>query len=142
MKTKLSLFLLSLLSILAPVKPMVLIAVGFIILDMFFGVWRSVSLYGWKSFRSRRLSNTASKSFLYAGAIVSVYFLEKYLLADLLGLFVSVHLVLTKAFTFFCTFIEIKSINESYEDVTGTNVLKSFKEFLTRTKNDLTEFKN
>ena len=121
---------------------MVLIAVGFIILDMFFGVWRSVSLYGWKSFRSRRLSNTASKSFLYAGAIVSVYFLEKYLLADLLGLFVSVHLVLTKAFTFLGTFIEITSINESYEEVTGKNVLKSFKEFLTRTKNDLTEFKN
>lgn len=142
MKTKLSLFALSLLSILAPVKPMVLIAIGFIILDMFFGVWRSVKKNGWKSFRSRRLSNTISKSFLYAGAIVSVYFLEKYLLADILGLFVSVHLVLTKAFTFFCTFIEIKSINESYEDVTGKNVLKSFKEFLTRTKNDLTEFKN
>jgi hypothetical protein len=142
MKTKLSLFLLSILSILAPIKPLLGIVITFTILDLFFGIWKSVKLGGWKVFRSFELTKTVSKTLLYIGAIVSVYFLEKYLLEDILGLFVSVHLVLTKAFTFFCTFIEIKSINESYEDVTGKNVLKSFKEFLTRTKNDLTEFKN
>ncbi|NBN88239.1 MAG: hypothetical protein EBV32_04020 [Proteobacteria bacterium] len=141
MKTKLSIFLLSLCSILAPIKPMIIIAVLFIWMDMFFGIWRSVKIGGWKAIRSRRLSNTISKSLLYAGAIVAIYLLEKYVLADILGMFISVDLILTKAFTFFCAFVEIKSVNESYEDITGKNVLKSFKDFLTRTKQDLNEFK-
>jgi hypothetical protein len=142
MKTKISIFALSLLSILAPVKPMVLIAIAFIWLDLCFGVWRSVRLKGWRSIRSRGLARTISKSLLYAGGIVVVYFLEKYVISDLIGLFVSVELVLTKAFTFFCVFIEIKSINESYFDVTGKDVLKSFKEFLTAKKQEWDEFKN
>lgn len=141
MNTKISIFLFSVLSILAPVQPLVIIAITFIWMDMFFGIWRSVKLAGWKSFRSRRLSNTISKSLLYSGGIIVVFFLEKYILADILGLFVSVDLILTKAFTFFCTFIEIKSINESYEDITGKNILKAFKDFITRTKQDLNEFK-
>jgi len=142
MKTKLSIFAFSLLSILAPVKPMVLIAIAFIWLDLCFGVWRSVRLKGWRSIRSRGLARTVSKSLLYAGGIVAVYFLEKFVISDLIGLFVSVELVLTKAFTFFCAFIEIKSINESYFDVTGKDVLKSFKEFLTAKKQQWDEFKN
>lgn len=142
MKTKLSIFAFSLLSILAPVKPMVLIAIAFIWLDLCFGVWRSVRLKGWRSIRSRGLARTISKSLLYAGGIVAVYFLEKFVISDLIGLFVSVELVLTKAFTFFCAFIEIKSINESYFDVTGKDVLKSFKEFLTAKKQQWDEFKN
>jgi hypothetical protein len=142
MKTKISIFALSLLSILAPVKPMVLIAIAFIWIDLCFGVWRSVKLKGWKSIRSRGLARTISKSLLYAGGIVVVYFLEKYVISDLIGLFVSVELVLTKAFTFFCAFIEIKSINESYFEVTGKDVLKSFKEFLTAKKQEWDEFKN
>jgi len=142
MKTKISIFALSLLSILAPVKPMVLIAIAFIWLDLCFGVWRSVRLKGWRSIRSRGLARTVSKSLLYAGGIVAVYFLEKFVISDLIGLFVSVELVLTKAFTFFCAFIEIKSINESYFDVTGKDVLKSFKEFLTAKKQQWDEFKN
>jgi hypothetical protein len=142
MKTKLSIFAFSLLSILAPVKPMVLIAIAFIWLDLCFGIWRSVRLKGWRSIRSRGLARTISKSLLYAGGIVAVYFLEKFVISDLIGLFVSVELVLTKAFTFFCAFIEIKSINESYFDVTGKDVLKSFKEFLTAKKQQWDEFKN
>ena len=142
MKTKFSIFAFSLLSILAPVKPMVLIAIAFIWLDLCFGVWRSVKLKGWRSIRSRGLARTISKSLLYAGGIVAVFSLEKFVISDLIGLFVSVELVLTKAFTFFCAFIEIKSINESYFDVTGKDVLKSFKEFLTAKKQEWDEFKN
>jgi hypothetical protein len=141
MKTKLQLLLLSIFTILTPVYPLVFITISFIWLDTFFGVWRSVKLGGWKAFRSRKLSAIVSKSLLYSGGIVAVFFLEKYVLADILGLFVSVDLILTKAFTFFCAFIEIKSINESYEDITGKNILKAFKDFLSRTKQDLNELK-
>ena len=141
MKTNLTLLGLSFLSILAPVTPMVLIAICFIWLDLVVGVWRSYRLKGWKGIRSRGFARTVSKSLLYSGGIVSVFMLEKYVIADLIGMFISVDLVLTKAFTFFCVFIEMKSINESYFDVTKKDVLKSFKEFITAKKQEWDEFK-
>lgn len=142
MKSKLGLFLMAMLSVLAPVKPMVAIAIMFIWCDMFFGIWRSVKLKGWKSIRSRRLSSTISKSLLYSGSIVAIFLMEKFVLADILGMFVKVDLILTKAFTFFCVMVEIKSINESYYDITGKNILQSFKQFLTRSKQQFNEFKD
>lgn len=136
MKTK-SLLILSMFSVLAPVKPMVLMAIFSIILDMGFGIWRSVKKTGWKSIRSRRLSNTISKSLLYSGAIVFIFLLEKFVLADLLGYFISVDLLLTKAFTAFCVFTEVKSINENYYAVTNINVWDKFLGFVKRSKEQM-----
>ena len=141
MKTKLVLFVFALFSVLAPVKPMVLIAVLTIILDMCFGIWRSVKKNGWASIRSRRLSNTISKSLLYSGAIVFIFLLEKFVIADILSYFISVDLVLTKAFTFFCVFTEVKSINENYFSVTGINVWDRFIKFIKRGKEQLEDLK-
>jgi hypothetical protein len=141
MKTKLVLFVFALFSVLAPVKPMVLIAVLTIILDMCFGIWRSVKKNGWVSIRSRRLSNTISKSLLYSGAIVFIFLLEKFVIADILAYFISVDLVLTKAFTFFCVFTEVKSINENYFSVTGINVWDRFVQFIKRGKEQLEDLK-
>jgi len=140
MKTK-SLILLSMVSVLAPVQPMVLMAVFTIILDMCFGIWRSVKKNGWASIRSRRLSNTISKSLLYSGAIVFIFLLEKFVLSDLLSYFISVDLVMTKAFTAFCVFTEVKSINESYHSVTGINVWDKFIAFVKRSKEQVEELK-
>jgi hypothetical protein len=141
MKTKSLLFVFSLFAILAPVKPMVLMAVATIILDMGFGIWRSVKKNGWASIRSRRLSNTISKSLLYSGAIVFIFLLEKFILADLLAYFISVDLLLTKAFTAFCVFTEMKSINENYFSVTGINVWEKFMQFVKRSKEQVEELK-
>lgn len=140
MKTK-SLLFISMVSVLAPVQPMVLMAVFTIILDMCFGIWRSVKKNGWASIRSRRLSNTISKSLLYSGAIVFIYLLEKFILSDLLSYFISVDLVMTKAFTAFCVFTEVKSINESYFSVTGINVWDKFVAFVKRSKEQVEELK-
>jgi hypothetical protein len=129
----------SFLSILAPVKGMVAITIFFIWIDLIVGIWRSKKLK--YPLRSTGFKRTVSKTLLYAGAIVSVFFLEMYVLADLIGLFISVDLVLTKAFTFFCVFVELKSINESYFDVTKKDVLKSFKEFITAKHKEWDEFK-
>jgi len=140
MKTN-TLLTLSLVSVLAPVKPMVLIAVFSIVLDLAFGIWRSVKKNGWVSIRSRRLSNTISKSLLYSGAIVFIFLLEKYVLSDLLSYFIAVDLVLTKGFTAFCVFTEVKSINESYFSVTGVNVWDRFMKFVKRSREQIEELK-
>ena len=141
MKTKLSLFVFSVLTILTPVQPLVIIAILSIILDTCFGIWRSVKKSGWKSIRSRRLSHTISKTLLYSGAIVFVFLLEKYVIADILAHFISIDLLMTKAFTFFCVYTEIKSINESYFSVTGVNVWDKFVKFAKRSRETLDDLK-
>ena len=141
MKSKLSIFILSACAILSPVKPLILVAVLAIILDTAFGIWRSVKKSGWSSIRSRRLSHTISKSLLYSGAIVFIFLMEKYVVADILGHFIAIDLVLTKAFTFFCVITEVKSINESYFSVTGVNVWDKFINFVKRSKENFDELR-
>lgn len=136
MKTKLLLLATSFLAVLSPVKPMIYVALLAIILDTSFGIWRSVKKGGWKAIKSRRLSHVISKSLLYCGAILFIFLVEKYIAADLLAHFISVDLVMTKIVAFFCVAVEIKSINESYESVTGKNLLKSLREFVTRAKEE------
>ncbi len=136
MKTKLLLLATSFLAVLSPVKPMIYVALLAIILDTCFGIWRSVKKGGWKAIRSRRLSHVLSKSLLYCGSILFVFIIEKYIAADLLAHFIAVDLVMTKIVAFFCVAVEIKSINEKYEEVTGKNLLKSLRSFVTRAKEE------
>ena len=136
MRTKLLLLATSFLAVLSPVKPMIYVALLAIVLDTSFGIWRSVKKGGWKAIRSRRLSHVVSKSLLYCGAILFIFLVEKYIASDLLAHFIAVDLVMTKIVAFFCVAVEIKSINESYESVTGKNLLKSLREFVTRAKEE------
>lgn len=136
MKTKLLLLATSFLAVISPVKPMIYVALLAIILDTCFGIWRSVRKGGWRAIRSRRLSHVVSKSLLYCGAILFIFLVEKYIASDLLSHFIAVDLVMTKVVAFFCVAVEIKSINESYESVTGKNLLKSLREFVTRAKEE------
>ena len=131
----------SIIAVVSPVFPMVYIAVLAILIDTVFGIWRSVKIGGWNSVRSRRLSHVISKSLLYSGAIVFMFLLEKYIAADIVAHFISIDLIMTKITAFFCVVVEIKSINESYESVTGKNVLKSLREFITRAKEEADKLK-
>jgi len=136
LKAKLTLLATSFLAVISPVKPMVYVAILAIMLDTGFGIWRSVKKGGWKSIRSRRLSHVISKSLLYSGSILFSFLIEKYIASDLIAKFISIDLVMTKMVAFFCVAVEVKSINESYESVTGKNILKSLREFVTRAKEE------
>ena len=131
----------SMLAVVSPVFPMVYIAILAILIDTGFGIWRSVKKGGWKSIRSRRLSHVISKSLLYSGAILFTFLIEKYIAADLIAQFVAVDLVMTKVIAFFCVVVEVKSINESYESVTGKNMLKALRGFITRAKEEADKLK-
>lgn len=131
----------SLFTVLAPVQPMVLVAILAIFIDTIFGVWRSVKKNGWSSFKSRRLSDTIGKSLLYSGGIVFAFLIEKFIAGDIIAHFISVELIMTKFVAFFCVVVEVKSINESYESVTGKNILASMRKFVTRSKEELDNWK-
>ncbi len=131
----------SMLAVISPVFPMIYIAILAILIDTAFGIWRSVKKGGWKSIRSRRLSHVISKSLLYSGAILFTFLIEKYIAADLIAQFVAIDLVMTKVIAFFCVVVEVKSINESYESVTGKNMLKALRGFITRAKEEADKLK-
>lgn len=131
----------SLFTILSPVQPMVLVAILAIFIDTIFGVWRSVKQGGWSSFKSRRLSDTIGKSLLYSGGIVFAFLIEKFIAGDIIAHFISVELIMTKFVAFFCVVVEVKSINESYESVTGKNILAAMRRFVTRSKSELDNWK-
>jgi hypothetical protein len=131
----------SLFTVLAPVQPMVLVAIIAIFIDTIFGVWRSVKKNGWSSFKSRRLSDTLGKAALYSGGIVFTFLIERFIAGDIIAHFIAVELIMTKFVAFFCVIVEVKSINESYESVTGKNILAAMRKFVTRSKEELDAWK-
>lgn len=137
MKNTILILTTSLFTIIAPVKPMVLVALFAIFIDTCFGIWRSVKKSGWSSFKSRRLSDTVGKSLIYSGGIFFVFLIERFVAGDIIAHFISVDLLMTKFVAFFCVVVEVKSINESIEDVTGKNILQAMRKFVTRSKKEL-----
>jgi hypothetical protein len=131
----------SLFTVLAPVQPLVLVAILAIFIDTIFGVWRSVKKNGWTSFKSRRLSDTLGKATLYSGGIVFTFLIERFIAGDIIAHFIAVELIMTKFVAFFCVIVEVKSINESYESVTGKNILAAMRKFVTRSKQELDGWK-
>ncbi len=141
MKSTFATLLISLLGVMSPVIPMMLLAIAAIIFDTYFGIWKTVKLYGWKKVRSRRLSDTITKSFLYVGGINMIFLTEHYILTGISDNYTSIDYILTKGFTLYCIVTEGKSINENYFEVTGKNIWKSIVEMVKRAKLESDKFK-
>jgi hypothetical protein len=142
MKTNALIILSSILTILAPVGPLLTIAMISIGLDVCFGVWRSYKkredqeVKFWDVIQSHRLLATAAKIGIYTVAITFFFIVEKFIAGDIISHFISIELLLTKAVALFFVFIEVKSMNESYKDVTGKDILASFRKFVTGLKSE------
>lgn len=147
MKTNAIIILSGIITILAPVGPLLTIALISILLDVGFGVWRSYKKREdqedkfWDVVQSQRLYATAVKSLIYAGAITFFFLVEKYIAGDIIAHFISIELLLTKAVALFFVFIEVKSMNESYKDVTGKDILAAFRKFITGLKAESDKWK-
>jgi hypothetical protein len=141
MKEKLIFLSTSFLSLISPAAPIIYIAILSIIVDALFGIWKSYKLYGIDSISSRKASVSISKFFLYAGAIMFVYLIEKYVAGDLISHFISIDLILTKLVGLYLVVVEIKSINENYKSVTSKDILSKFKSFVVRAKNEVDDLK-
>lgn len=148
MKTNALIILSGILTILAPVGPLLTIALISILLDVCFGVWRSYKKREdqedkfWDVVQSQRLYATAVKSAIYAVAITFFFLVEKYIAGDIIAHFIAIELLLTKAVALFFVFIEVKSMNESYKDVTGKDILAAFRKFITGLKTESDKWKS
>jgi len=129
----------------APIQQLVMV-VGLVILcDTFTGIYKSVKLNGWKSIRSRKLSNIISKMVLYEIAIIVLYPIDKFLLNELLLNIVSVQFFSTKIACVLLVLVELTSIKENIEEALKIDIWKTLKNFIKRAKevsNDYDEIKN
>jgi hypothetical protein len=134
MKTFFTYFFASICIFLAPIQGL-LIAVGCaIVLDTFFGIYRSVKVRGWQFITSRRLSEIISKMLLYQLCIICIYAIDFHLLSEISNHFLSVKLMGTKITAMLLIFIETVSIKENFEKATGLDVWQLLKKALGRAK--------
>lgn len=124
----------SLLSFFLPVQGL-LIAVGIAIaLDTFTGIFKSVKISGWRSVRSRKLSDVAGKVVLYNSAILSIYVMDFYLLSGFFKNWFSADFFFTKIIALVLIVIELTSIKENFEAAYNKDIWKLFKSIIRRAK--------
>lgn len=128
-----------------PIKGLVLAVGVAIFLDTFTGIFKSIKLYGWKSIRSRKLSNIISKMLLYEASILCLYVIDFYVLNELLLEISTVKFLATKIAAVALILVELTSIKENIEEALKINIWKTLKNFIRRAKevtNDYDEIKN
>jgi hypothetical protein len=106
--------------LLVPIKAL-LFLVGFVIfLDLFLGIKKSIKKG--KRITSRGLAETVKKLFQYQMIIISIYFLDIYLLGEFINLFVGIPLFITKLVAISLVSVELLSINENLEILYEINI--------------------
>lgn len=108
-------FLLPLLTLLAPVKWVVLLVGIFIILDTAFGVW-SAKKTG-KKISSSRFSAVIGKMFVYQATVLLLFGIDVVILGDFVKLFIGIPYVITKAAALVLIVNEGYSIDEKLKNV-------------------------
>lgn len=143
-KTQIAGIISIILAFLIPIHGLVL-AVGLCIAaDTSMGIIKAKKLGGWKAISSRKLSEIISKMFLYQGALILFFVIDKFVLGEFIALFVGVPLFLTKIVSATLCFIELKSIDENYKIIFGKSIWNSFRIMLTRSqelKENITKIK-
>lgn len=113
----------------------ILIAVGTaIVLDTFTGIFKSIKLYGWKSVKSRKLSNIVSKMMLYEICILLLFVIDKFVLNEFVKHAFGFDFMFTKICAILLMFIELVSVKENIEEAFNIDIWKMVKGALNRAK--------
>jgi len=111
----------------------ILFLIGFaIILDTVTGIWKAKKLG--IPVTSRKLSAIISKLMLYEVAVIGFYLIDYWILNDIILVFFSIPLMLTKILSLVLCSIEVISISENYKAVKGIDIWSAFKNLLQRSK--------
>lgn len=108
---------LSLLAVLTPIKPL-LVSVGFLIFaDAVSGILAARKRG--EKISSSKLRSTISKTFIYQICIISAFVMEKYLISDAMPI--------AKIVAAAAGVVELKSLLENANQITGINVFDAIK---------------
>jgi hypothetical protein len=123
-----------------------LISVGAaIVLDTVTGVYKSIRLEGWRSIRSRKLSNVISKMALYEVCIILLFVIDKYVLNEFVKHAFGFDFMFTKICAILLIFTELVSIKENIEETFKIDIWKLLKGTFNRAKeikSDINEITN
>ena len=134
MKTYLIYFFTATCLFFAPIKGLMLAVGAAIVLDTFFGIYRSIKIRGWKFIASRKLSEIVSKMLLYQMCIICLYVIDFFILSEFFQKWFSISFFATKMCAILLIFIEGVSIKENFEGATGLDVWSQIKKALGRAK--------
>lgn len=112
-----------------------LISVGAaIVLDTVTGVYKSIRLEGWRSIRSRKLSNVISKMALYEVCIILLFVIDKYVLNEFIKHAFGFEFMFTKICAILLIFTELVSIKENIEETFKIDIWALLKSTFNRAK--------
>jgi hypothetical protein len=118
----------------APIYGLLVAVAAAIMLDTFTGVFKAVKTSGWKSIRSRKLSNIVSKMLLYEVCILLLFLMDKFLLNEFVKSAFGFEFMFTKICAILLIFIELVSIKENIEEAFKIDLWKMVKNLLSRAK--------
>ena len=111
----------------------ILFLIGFAILvDTITGIWKSKKLG--IPITSRKLSAIISKLMLYEVAVILFYLIDRFILNDIILVFFSIPLMLTKILSLVLVSIEVISISENYKAVKGIDLWQAMKLLFARAR--------
>jgi hypothetical protein len=111
MLNKLLLMITSVLTLLMPVKGMLLLCFALVLIDTAFAVYTTINLNGRKSFRSVLLRRGLTrKIFYYFTSIIIMYSIDKLIFG---GILFGIHMLLAKSITMLFVYTEVKSCDEN-----------------------------
>lgn len=112
-----------------------LIAVGVaILLDTITGVFKSIKLNGWRSIKSRKLSNVISKMVLYEICILLLFIIDYHILNKFVIKTFGIKFMFTELCAIMLIFIELVSIKENIEASFNIDIWKILKKTFNRAK--------
>ena len=124
----------SLVLLFVPIYGILIAVATAIILDTFTGIFKSVKLNGWNSFKSRRLSHIISKMLLYEICILLLFVIDKFILNEFIFKWLSIDFMFTKICAILLIFIELVSIKENVEAAFKIDIWKILKKLFLRAR--------
>jgi hypothetical protein len=124
----------SILLLFSPIHGLLIAVASAIMLDTFTGIFKSIKLNGWKSVRSRKLSNIVSKMLLYEVCVLFLFLMDKFLLNEFVKHAFGFDFMFTKICAILLMFIELVSIKENIEEAFKIDIWAMLKKVLNRAK--------
>jgi hypothetical protein len=125
-----------------PISGILGLLFALILADTATGIWKAKHLK--HKITSRKLSAIISKLLLYELCVILFFLIDYFILNDIILVFFSVPLMLTKVLALVLASIEIMSVSENWRIVKGVNLFQSAKLLFTRAidiKNDINKLK-
>lgn len=123
---------------LLPIMPLLFVVLAFILADTGFGIWKMYRLK--ESFSFKKLLSLIPKIVAYEGFVILIFLVDKFILSDIVLLFLNIPLLTTKIIATALCVVELQSIHKKILTVTNVDVWLRFTGILKQAKEIKKEF--